>query len=245
MRACRLRLWRAAAQPLDLAQAVALTDDPEQLDRTWQQGFLALPGSAFGADAKGLVGVTGEPVTEERLASLPPDLRLPTIIYLHGCAGLGSTTLQMPELAERAGFAVIAPNSFARDMRLRNCDEATHSAGMFPAAWLYRRAELLHAVQRAKELSWVDPEQIVVAGFSEGGVIVALWGDEVDVAGYIVLGWTCTAPQAWAWLDGLRTPPGRSVLAIVSRLDPWYDWRLARRLRVGGAVTRQSDLAAP
>lgn len=216
--------WPSAEKPLDLAEAVALADDPEQLAQTWERGFVAIPGSAFGPDDKGLFGVLSDAATQERLAALPEGLRLPVVVYLHGCAGIGLTTAQLPELAERAGFAVIAPNSFARDRRPRNCDPSDYSAGMFPPAWLYRRAELQHAVSQARELPWVDPERIVVAGFSEGGATVALWGDLVDTLGYIILGWTCTAPPDWGWLMGLRTPAERPVLAIVSADDPWFAW---------------------
>jgi len=63
-----------------------------------------------------------------------------------------------------------------------------------------------------------------LAGFSEGVVAVALWGGKVEVAGYIVLSWTCTAPQSWDWISGLRTPPVRPTLAMVSKDDPWYAW---------------------
>jgi len=140
------------AEPLDLAEAVALAEDPQELSRTWDRGFLAIPAPAFGADGKALFGMIGEAVTKDRLTALSADLSLPVIVYLHGCGGFGVTVTQLPLLAERAGFAVVAPDSFGRIVRRKNCDNTTYSGGMFPAAWLYRRAELVHTVRRVREL---------------------------------------------------------------------------------------------
>ena len=216
---------RAAADgQLDLAEAFALAEDSQELARTWDQGFVAIPAPAFGPDGKALFGMFGQADTQQRLAALAPGVSLPVVLYLHGCTGIGVTAAQLPLVAEQAGFAMIAPNSFGRAVRPKNCDSTTHSSGMFPPALLYRRAELIAAFDRLRQLDWVDPARIVLAGFSEGGIAVALWGGAVEVAGYAVLGWTCTAPPDWGWLVGLRTPTDRPALAMVSRDDPWYDW---------------------
>ena len=216
--------WAVADEPLDLAEAFALAEDPQELARTWDQGFVAIPAPAFGPDGEALIGMLGQADTQQRLAALAPDTSLPVVLYLHACAGLGVTATQLPLIAEQAGFAVVSPDSFGRSLRPKNCDSTTHSSGMFPPALLYRRAEMIEAVRRLRQLDWVDPDRIVLAGFSEGGTAVALWGGEVEVAGYVVLSWTCTAPPDWSWLIGLRTPRDRPVLAMVSRDDPWYAW---------------------
>ncbi len=212
----------ASAEELDLAAATALAQDPAQLERTWNRGFVMVPGAALGEDADSFFGVLEDPTIQALLGQVPEDARLPVVVYLHGCAGFGLTGARFQAIADESGYAVFMPNSFAREPRPRNCNVYDYSSGMFPAAWLYRRAELIDAVERARALPWVDPQRIVVAGFSEGGVAVALWGAEVEAAGYIVLGWTCTVPAGWDWLSGLRTPPESPVLAIVSREDPWF-----------------------
>ncbi len=216
--------FQAAAEELDLAAATALAEDPAQLQRTWEQGFVMVPGAALGADAESFFGVFENPTIQGLLSQVPADARLPAVVYLHGCAGFGLTGARFQAIADESGYAVFMPNSFAREPRPRNCNVYDYSSGMFPAAWLYRRAELIHAVERARALPWVDPQRILVAGFSEGGVAVTLWGGEVEAKGHIVLGWTCTAPEGWDWLTGLRTPPERPALAIISRDDPWFGW---------------------
>jgi len=183
-----------------------------------------VPARFTGPDAPPIFGLLGAGYVERRLAALPEGLRMPLVVFLHGCAGIGLVEHKVARLLDAAGWSVILVNSFARSLRKANCDYDDYRSGMFPVAYLYRRAELIHAIDRVRELPWVDQDRVLLGGFSEGAVATALWGAEVEVSGYIVAGWTCTAPPGYDWLRGLRTPPGRPVLAIVSRRDPWFNW---------------------
>ena len=95
---------------------------------------------------------------------------------------------------------------------------------MFPPAYLYRRAELIYAMGQIRHLPWVDENKVVLGGYSEGAVAVALWGAEVDADAYIVAAWTCTAPPEFAWLNGLRIPSAKPVFAVVAKHDRWFNW---------------------
>ncbi len=209
---------------LDLWEAASRADDINELRRTWDRAELRVPGHLIGPDTPPIYGYLGAEYVQRRLAMLPRDVRVPVVVFLHGCTGIGLVENKVGRLLDQAGYAVLLPNSFARDVRERNCDYSNYSSGMFPVAYLYRRAELISTVQHLRSLDWVDQDRIWLGGFSEGAVATALWGGEVDVSGYIIAGWTCTAPPQFGWLIGLRTPPSRPVLAIVSRWDPWFNW---------------------
>ena len=60
-------------------------------------------------------------------------------------------------------------------------------------------------------------------GSGEGAVTIALWGGEVDVSGYILVDWTCTAPVDLPWFNGLRTPTDRPTLVLMPRDHRWAD----------------------
>ena len=48
-------------------------------------------------------------------AGVPPGVKLPLIVYFHGCAGILRARIQhLSWLAKLDDFAVIAPDSFAR-----------------------------------------------------------------------------------------------------------------------------------
>lgn len=218
-------LWPACApRAFDLWQANALIDDPDELRRTWERAEVRIPARLLGTDVPPVFGVLGADYVQDRLDALPRDARLPLVVFLHGCNGIGLVEQKVGRLLDKAGFAVILSNSFARRLRRANCNNLKYTAGMFPPAYLYRRAELIYAIERVRLLHWVDQDRVVLGGFSEGAVAIALWGSEVDVRAYIIAGWTCTAPAPYEWLTGLRTPAARPVLTIVSRSDRWFNW---------------------
>ena len=91
------------------------------VERTWVRGVVTLPPGVTGVDAvRGRVGAIiakGD----------SPDQALPLVLYLHGCTGIGNFAF-FDKLAS-SGYAVIAPDSFARRLRPRQCDPARSSGG--------------------------------------------------------------------------------------------------------------------
>ena len=195
--------------------AVPPSDSPSDLARTWDGATLVLPPmggtpihhakmsqSAFGAPASASAGAAAR--------------RLPTVIYLHGCTGLGD--LDFLKRLAAAGFAVIAPDSFARRYRPLQCDPKSKTGGHNLFVYEFRLAEIAFAVQRAVELAWVDRRNLFLIGSSEGGVAVALYrGDEFNAR--VIAQWTCHGAPI---VRGIAAPPGEPILAIVHRDDPWY-----------------------
>ncbi|WP_407854523.1 dienelactone hydrolase family protein [Burkholderia gladioli] len=181
---------------LDLHDAFLLTDDKVDLARAWDGALVVRP------------EVGG---------------RIPVVLHMHGAYGIGECEAVMATICNECGFAFVAPDSFARRYRKSNCIAGTIESGTFPPADVYRRAELIHAHEQLMNTAWVDPDRVVLSGYSEGGEAVAVWGHLVRCRAAIITAWSCRAPAEWGWADGLRLPAGLPVLQALAQGDPWFD----------------------
>lgn len=234
--------WAAAPGRPDLAAIQAHSDDPVQLAKTWDDGFVFVPGAVIGRYTYGRMSM---PSVAARLAALPADVRYPLIVFLHDAGGVTGAVNRLLKSLETENFAVILPDSYARRGRRTDCEGKPwnpENCAMAPDIYLARRAELMYAVERARRLPWVDQQNVFLAGSGEGAIAVALWGGEVEVSGYVVANWTCTAPAELAWADGLRIPSGRPVLALATLGHRWagrpgWDGRCADTAAADAALT--------
>ena len=186
------------------------TLDDADLQRTWLRAFVIVPGES------GLVRGWIEDV-HSRLERVP--LPLPTVIYLHGCDGLGRIGHDAARLLAEAGYAVIMPDSFARENKPRSCDAARQVGGFHRAVLGWRQAEANLAIRQARRLVWVDPDNVFLWGFSEGGITTAtVTGEPVNAR--VIEGWTCHA--GWEEYRGLDAPSSEPVLALLGAEDPWF-----------------------
>ena len=145
------------------------------------------------------------------------------IIYLHGCAGHWSGTAKRIDLYAKNGYAVIAPPSMARKKYAQSCDTAISKGGMYRSVLKIRQIDAENAVLRAKELDWVDKDNVFLVGLSEGGITTATYypkNTKSSVNGRIIEGWTCNA--SWEEYRGLNTPYNEPVLSLVAKYDPWF-----------------------
>jgi len=155
---------------------------------------------------------------EAVVARLPAGTAIPLVVYAHGCAGLDDDVVTWAAALARAGYTVVAPDSFARAGRQASCDGRTVYPRHDPGVLALRESEVRYAIVQARTLTWVRQESIVLLGFDQGGVVVAGYRGP-PVAAYVVTGWTCTAPDV---RHGLFTPPDRPVLAIRWADDPLF-----------------------
>ncbi len=150
------------------------------------------------------------------------DDKLPTAIYLHGCAGLWSgSNYRMKFLADN-GFLVIGPASFARKKYPQSCSHVTQSGGFFRQSLTIRKIDAGHAIERAKELPFVDADNMLLIGLSEGGTTTATLSSsykDLSVKARVIEGWACHA----GWHDhvGINAPASEPVLSLVGTNDPW------------------------
>ena len=190
---------------------------PRQADieRTWSRAFLALPPAQRGGVA--ILGQFDSPAIKRRLETAGLRTRLPVVIYLHGCTGI-ENGIFMRALAEE-GYAVVAPNSFARTFRPLQCDPGTRTGGRNRFIYDFRLAELTYALERLDDEDWVDFDNLFLIGTSEGAVAAALFRGDVFNA-RVITQWTCTGAPL---IEGLWAPVRTPVLAIVRANDPYYD----------------------
>ncbi|WP_439814097.1 dienelactone hydrolase family protein [Zavarzinia sp. CC-PAN008] len=179
------------------------------IELTWQEAMVALPP----ADGEAVV-----PIKMAALEAQGPLRRgpFPTVVYLHGCTGLGDTTIL--KVLAAAGYAVIAPDSMARRYRPLQCDPTTRTGGYNLFVYDFRQEEIAFAVHQMPQFDWIDMRQLYLVGASEGGVAAALYRGDAFRA-RVIAQWTCHGSPLVAGLDA---PPWVPVLAIVRSSDPWY-----------------------
>ena len=175
-----------------------------ELDRTWAAAMIRLPG----VDA---------PMSP---SDLPARTRARgVILYAHGCDGPSRITTVSARFLAAAGYAVVAPDSFARARKPRSCDPAVPRGGLHRAVLGWRLEELDHALDRIRSLTLFDGLPIAMMGHSEGAIAVARM-TAPGVALRIIEGWTCHA--GWPEYHGLEAPPDQPVLSLVAADDPWF-----------------------
>lgn len=198
-------------------------NNPEELKRTYNQAIVAIPPNYYGAKAlKTMVYLAPSQRMQEikqDIAEILAEKKIPLVIYLHGCAGFSRTSEHDIHFLVRNGYAVIAPDSFARNYRPQRCNTSTYDAYLTSGVVTYRLAEANYAYKEAYNLPWIDKQNIFLMGFSEGGKGVANYS-QGGLAGRIILGWTCNA--GWGEDGGVFGPDNEPIFAAVASKDPWY-----------------------
>jgi dienelactone hydrolase len=189
--------------------------DASELNRTWEAALVRVP-KANGTYSSYIMGK----LFEYSVSALQP---LPTIIYLHGCAGVWAGTYTRLNFLAKSGFAVIAPVSFARAKYPQSCDPANVKGSMYRGTLNIRQNDAGHAIAKAKQLNWVDENNIFLMGHSQSGVTTATFkskDDKMSVNARVIEGWTCHA--GWGEYEGINAPVNEPVLALVGKNDPWF-----------------------
>lgn len=189
--------------------------NPEEKMRTWDRAIVWVP-TGFNSSRR----MTMQELVETYSDS---DEKFPTAIYMHGCTGLWAGSSRRMKFLADNGILAIGPASLARKKYAQSCDHTVHKGGMFREAVTIRRIDAGHAIDRAKELPFVDADNMLLIGLSEGGITAATFTSmqkDRSVRARVVEGWTCNA--GWFELAGLRAPESEPVLALVGKNDPWF-----------------------
>jgi hypothetical protein len=213
-----------AAQSGDQTETYAFDEDPEDLRRTWNRAIVFVPGPEIGAFIYGRLGTAS---VRQRLAALSRDRRYPLVIYLHDSLGESLVDDPLVEEFEVENFAAIFPYSRVRGQWQTHCRGKPEPCNVPPQVYRDRAAEMTYTVRRARQLPWVDRDNIFLVGLGDGAAVIAASGAEVEVNGYVIAGWTCTAPPELPGFDGLWTPIDRPVLLLNGRTNRWRrqaDW---------------------
>ena len=193
----------------------------EARDLTWTRAFVYLP-AALNPFATGVLGGRRDLASIgkalDQLQSGPA--KYPTVVYLHGCGGFGNSGKTNAGMLAEAGFVVIAPDSFARPGRIKTCDGKRHIGigpkGSYAKTIALRIDELERALERLREFSWVDRNNLFLFGHSQGSNAAAYFDGDVFKA-RVMTGTRCSR--------GYRAPVDEPALAVSSEGDPWFRGR--------------------
>jgi dienelactone hydrolase len=187
--------------------ADAATGDLEQ---TWERAEIWIHPLPFGSCNGRLDDVEVQSV----LKRLPAETKIPTVIYMHGCAAqLKPAGWTYARWLVKAGYAVIMPESFARGDRPKTCDpwrRQRFADAPTERVHAMRLEEIGYALEQARKLPWVDQENLFLMGHDEGGNAVAAFAGDGFKA-RVISSATCSR--------GIGAAPGTPILAAASDGD--------------------------
>ena len=201
-----------------LSLYVAVASWAADASAAWDKGAFMLPAAL----AK-QIGAPQDSISRidrfaARLAAVQSRQPHPLAILLHGCFGLGGEQIEQARLLAAKGFAVFMPSHFGRPDSVPRCGGNAAGEPYFAhwdSAYLAQRLDELDlALQNARRLPFVDPNQTLVIGHSMGGGTVANM-KRTDVTAVVITGWACP-PGASS-----RAPAPLPQLSIRFRDDPW------------------------
>lgn len=198
--------WLSAANAAD--PVVATTE----LDRTFEAARVYLPGRPGHFRKSAIADLfAGAEAYASRASGI--------VFYAHGCDGLSRITDVTGAFLARAGYIVIAPDSFARRHKPVSCAPYSHRAGLHREVLGWRQSEIRHAFRETRAIPRIAELPVFLMGHSEGAITVATI-DGLSARARIIEGWTCHA--GWPEYRGLSAPAGQPVLSLVGADDPWF-----------------------
>ncbi|SLN29666.1 Dienelactone hydrolase family protein [Oceanibacterium hippocampi] len=214
------RRWRCAVLLLlgfvliaPAAPAGATDNGPST---AWTAALIAVP--PVGGRRLPIFGRWRDSFVQRAVQEMPETVRLPAVLFMHGCDGIGGEEEAARILFMEWGYATFIPDSFARAGRRSNCATADFATSRAPESHDYRLQELAYGIQALHSLSWIDHDRIFAYGFSEGGMAVARYEGN-GLSGRVITGWHCRGIGPY---DGIGAPRDTPLLAILGDRDPWY-----------------------
>lgn len=179
--------------------------------RTWEYGQHRVPQSSLrDGQYYALTEIRKNPETwrlQVAEAKLKPGIKLPAVIYLHGCAGNTVGDAWGAKFGE-LGYAFFAPNSLSRP-RKSLCYTGQMTSYRIPM----RMEELHYALEQVRKIDWIDQNRIVLMGSSEGAQAASRYGGR-DFAAVILTGTDCRFSGG-----SPNTPRDIPVLSMVGSKD--------------------------
>ena len=178
---------------------------------TWLYGYHTLPSTVTisGNVESFRSSPEAPPWTKLAAKELKSGIKLPVVLYMHGCKGIISETEQYRRLLLSQGYGVFIPDSFKRLGR-----QACRDEGSLSHRVSLRLEEVEYALIKIRELPWVDQNQVILMGFSEGGNTVDNWSKK-GFSAHIIVGSACTLSGGTP-----AAPNGVPVLAVVGGSEP-------------------------
>lgn len=200
--------------------SISMTEDDQELERTWLKGALMLP-----KDLSDQLGIpTGEITRIDKVVDRLPALKfrepMPLALMVHGCFGIGQEQIEQAKMLTARGYAVFMPSHYGRQKAVQLC--GGNAAGEIQFHRInelnkkQRLDEVDWAISKARALPFVRSDRTLVSGHSMGGITIGNM-KRTDVTGYVISGWGCNP------IRSRRPPKEVPLLAMRFKDDPWLN----------------------
>ncbi|MEH6405202.1 MAG: hypothetical protein V7750_17640 [Sneathiella sp.] len=183
------------------------------LERVWDGAVVAFP----------IRGTTGSMITTNETGRELTNLtgagyatRWPVALLITGCRQ-AIPTLFMKALAEQ-GYVVIAPNSYARYFNRLSCLNDAPDASNAEKTISLRQTEIRYSLNRLKEISWVDWDNVFLMGLHDGAASVSLYKGPY-VKARILSEWNCQGGES---VRGVSNEEKSPMFAVSSSNVPTF-----------------------
>ena len=154
---------------------------------------------------------------EQTLADIPDNNNYPTVLYMHGCGGVGEHAMSWANFLKNNGYIVILPNAYAMPNLPKVCGYSESTRNFWKEQkWhlrTIRKAELFNTAKQLKDYPWVKSVPVLFMGHSAGG-----WaGEQFFLEGFdgmIISGTQCVKES--------NIPNTVPLLAINHDIDPYF-----------------------
>ena len=210
-----------AAIAQTVAPAAPVTPKGEIMGTAWMHTAESLLASAQTADVVLPAKATGSAVFTGKFKDIAKlsGSKVPVVVFMHGSSGLGLKAIGEWQLwLATQGIASVAPDSFSLPGRVTY--KSPIDADAYERVHALRGSEIAPMLNALKSQPWVDTNQLILAGSSEGSVPVARYaGNEFMVR--ILYAWSCE--QNYFVKDPKNAfEAGKPVLNIISSTDPFF-----------------------
>lgn len=103
---------------------------------------------------------------------LTEKIRKPAVIVVHEWKGLGDYAKKRAEQLAELGYVAFAIDMYGKDIRPKTHEEAAKESGIYRNDRQLMRARAHAALEKLKEVPFVDPERIAAIGYCFGGTTV-------------------------------------------------------------------------
>ena len=220
------KIYFAALLGLTNLAAVAQTATPpapkgEIMGSAWVHTAESLLASAQLADVVLPSKATAGAVFTGKFKDIPKlnGSKVPVVVFIHGSSGLGLKAIgEWQQWLATQGIASVAPDSFSLPNRITY--KSPIDVDAYERVHALRGSEIAPMLNALKSQTWVDANQLILAGSSEGSVAVAQYTGKEFMA-RILYAWSCE--QNYFVKDPKNVfEPGKPVLNVISSTDPFF-----------------------
>ncbi|MGB5792041.1 alpha/beta hydrolase family protein [Poseidonibacter sp.] len=205
----------------------------EDFDNTYKHGFIGIP-KGFGNLKESYFG------TLKKFKKLYPNFKstskIPTVLFMHGSAGLRKGSVYRKWIVEEAGFIFFAPNSLK--VKNRPTYETPTKLKNYEKVHDFRQAEIYFNLEKLQKISFIDTNNIFLMGNSEGGLAAAAFKGR-EFKGRIVTAYSCENAYYSKNFE-IGANKNEAILNIIGTHDEYFsnDSKATKNHEVDGHCTK-------